>query len=207
MGSRVDIYYRKFTADDRLRNVRAMGSVGGLPELLASGLAIALFSIVNLSMSLPEDEQGPGVSRATLVRRRLHSRYTHTSSCACTRSSRCAVSCRTPRPSSRSRLPPPPPQALPPPCFGCAITPLTAVPSRGTMLRRMPPPPLLSPPPPLPPPPPPPPPPLPPPPPPDAGIVVHAGRHGLQHRHRRRWGLRCCCGRAGRQRALRTTHL
>ena len=77
MGSRVDIYYRKFTADDRLRNVRAMGSVGGLPELLASGLAIALFSIVNLSMSLPEDEQGPGVSRATLVRRRLHSRYTH----------------------------------------------------------------------------------------------------------------------------------
>ena len=45
--------------------------------LLASGLAIALISIAHLSMSLPEDELGPGVSRATLVRRRLHSRYAH----------------------------------------------------------------------------------------------------------------------------------
>ena len=51
--------------------------MAGYLTLFASGLAIALFSIANLSMSLPEDEQGPGVSRATLVRRRLHSRYTH----------------------------------------------------------------------------------------------------------------------------------
>ena len=53
-----------------------MRSAGYL-TLCATGLAIALFSIANLSMSLPEDEKGPGVSRATLVRRRLRSRLSH----------------------------------------------------------------------------------------------------------------------------------
>ena len=53
-----------------------MRSAGYL-TLCATGLAIALFSIANLSMSLPEDEKGPGVSRATLVRRRLRSRFSH----------------------------------------------------------------------------------------------------------------------------------
>ena len=72
----------------------------GYLTLCATGLAIALFSIASLSMSLPEDEMGPGVSRATLVRRRGCAHASHTSSDACTRSSRCVASCKTLRPST-----------------------------------------------------------------------------------------------------------